>query len=289
MAPLQSFIILGIIIFIGVGLLVGVRFLTGHLQDNPWRAVIGDISAVVLVSVLLAPVVTDHFAREREREQRVWAARTVHLERLRPILLEDAKNLAQIAKSISDLGHVIPIFSKQREKDYDDTWFRHILIRDFGAHFSEFFHKRETLRTEVTTHESEVMDKINRSAKQVKVDKTVNNEEHRVQVAYALLHRCIGKGVGMKLEVGQDSFNYLFSTGGSGGGSGPGARPSEVIVAQFRAFEEYKPDTTFQSDCKKFAGRLDSIVARITELATDARSLAELAALSGDCPYTRVD
>jgi hypothetical protein len=105
-------VFIGLILIAGLAILLGVRYLTGHFDKNPWLSATGDLSVALMVSVLLAPWVTDYLARERELEQRRWNARTAHLERLRPILRADAETLA---KRLSSEGHLGPgLFTQSR-------------------------------------------------------------------------------------------------------------------------------------------------------------------------------
>jgi hypothetical protein len=265
----------------GLVILLIIRFFTGGLNEKPY-SVFGDLSVALIISVVLGPVVTHYLAKARELEQRRWNARTAHLERLRPILLADAANLEDVAKRISDSGHIIAIHSQHRDKEMEEIWFRHILIRDIGAHFPEFSKTREELRTEIALQQSEMMDSIHRIASGLGP-----NEDRRIEVAYALVRRCIGKGDGIKLEI-QPGGGYSYQSG-TGGSQGSDGNPPPHLVEEARVFREYKPDRSFKSDCARLSKRTSPFIDRLLNLAREARSLAEVATLPGDCAYTRVD
>jgi hypothetical protein len=60
-------------------------------------------------------------------------------------------------------------------------------------------------------------------------------------------------------------------------------------VEKERVFREYKRDQRLKSDCERLSKRVNPLIERQLNLLGEARSLAELSTIPGDCPYTRID
>jgi hypothetical protein len=156
-----------------------------------------------------------------------------------------------------------------------------------SAHFPEFIKMRDELRTEIALQQSEMIATIRRIASSLALDKGPN-EDRRMRVAYALVRRCIGKGDGIRLEIRPGGgYHYYNIAGGSQDNSG--GSPPPHLVEEARVFRDYTPDQGFKSDCERFSSRISPFADRLLDLAREARSLAEIAALPGDCPYTWVN
>jgi hypothetical protein len=219
---------------------------------------------------------------QSEAVQERVSARQSHLERLRAVLLADAKGLSELSRRMRELGFVVSPEAENSVSDEWDTWNRNVLVADLERHFPEFFSKRVGVRKDVSAQDAQMRSLVTRTGSQLRMPANGGDAGLRRQVALALVHRCSRNGFGFRLIVSQGSYSYAYSLGGSGASSGA---PSETLIAVDKAFRSFVGDASFNSECAELKVRADDAQRRLAALSAEAGTLAETTVLRGECEY----
>ena len=121
-------------------------------EDANKRPALGvAIFITVVTAVVAAPTITNLWAerrdvqneqraRQRDRESQRRQVRDVHLERLRPLLLADSKQLLQLSSQLAIEGTAIGGFLVENyEPPLDQAyWYSELLDRDLATHFTDY-------------------------------------------------------------------------------------------------------------------------------------------------------
>src|SRR5262245_45838870 len=109
---------------------------------TPWALLVA-VALLVTGAVLYFAFDGARTGDPKDRE-RYLTARANHFDKLRALLVEDARELDTISKGIVEQGHYTPLIGQS--PDSDDVWYPQLLIRDFASHFTAFAADREKLR-----------------------------------------------------------------------------------------------------------------------------------------------
>jgi hypothetical protein len=161
-------------------------------------------------------------------------------------------------------------------------WEKDALVDDLPEHFPEYSHRRAELKAEVLAHQSKTQTFISNTMASVS---GLENASDREQVAMSLVHRCMRRGEGMRLEITADRYSYSNSSGGVS--SGPG-KPGQNLVDLERAFSSFQSTSDFSARCDELSAAATRISAAFEDLAKQARALSESAVLRGDCQFVEV-
>ena len=213
------------------------------------------------------------------------AARQAHLQSLRAVLRDEARQLEGSSNELANKGYrfaAVDINDLAKNEEFE--WRRNVLMSDFGSHFPSYATQRAQLSKDLSNHDARVRELVERIRTAIRWPASV--DDRRLQVAHALVHRCSRKGFGIRFERGSNGgYGYQYSTGG-GGSSGGGPVP-ESVVAEWDAFRAFVPNASFESTCKELSARADNLARRLSDASRQASVLAEVTALEGDCQYLR--
>jgi hypothetical protein len=274
-------------VVVALALLAAVHYALKRWQSHPMTAVFGPVAASVVIAAVVGPTFSHVWAMKRDLEQRQWSARVAHFERIRPILLTEAKDLLDYSRRIAEQGHLLgSLQGIEIARNEDLMWNRDLLVMDLESHFPAYALARAQLRVDVASHDTRLREVVDRVGAEFSVPAEVGNDDRavRLQAGMALVHRCSRGGFGMHLEINQNGgHGYSYSAGG--GGSNGGGAPWPGLLATWDAFRTYQPDASFTSACAELKGRADELSQRLARLANDANTLAEVTMLNGDCKY----
>ncbi len=260
-----------------------------------WPALAQAIFITVVTAVVAAPTVTNLWAerrdvqneeraRQRDRESQRREVRDVHLERLRPLLLSDSKQLLQLSNQLAIEGTAIGGFLVENyERPIDQTyWYPEILYRDLATHFPDYGTVRERVRGEVLAQQKETLEIQRLASESIKIRPQDGNADG---VAVAIVRQCMGTGNGISLEIDATG-HYTFNDGGARQ-TGVGEPPRYVVTA-LQAYRAFKPTDSFKASCNTLRERAKRLATELRTLAVDAAVAAESPALFGECRYVRM-
>ena len=261
-----------------------------------WPALAQAIFITVVTAVVAAPTVTNLWAerrdvqneeraRQRDRESQRREVRDVHLERLRPLLLSDSKQLLQLSNQLAIEGTAIGGFLVENyERPIDQTyWYPEILYQDLATHFPDYGTVRERVRGEVLAQQKETLEIQRLASESIKI-KTLKMAT-LMGFAVAIVRQCMGTGNGISLEIDATG-HYTFNDGG-GRQTGVGEPPRYVVTA-LQAYRAFKPTDSFKASCNTLRERAKRLATELRTLAVDAAVAAESPALFGECRYVRM-
>ena len=277
------------VLFVALLLLGAISYASKRWESHPLNAVYGQVAASIVIAAVVGPTFTHMWAMKRDLEQRAWDARVAHFERLRPILLNEAKEFKTYSDRVNAQGHLIgSLRGTDVQKNVELMWNRDFLIADLGSHFAEYASRREKLRSASIYHDAKLRELVDRIGSGFSIPADVGNDERSVRQngGMALVHRCVQNGYGMRMERPQSGgYSYSYSAGGSASSSS--GDPSPAILSTWEAFQNFKPDASFNSVCSELRAGVDDLSADFIRLANEALVLAEVATLQGDCDYLR--
>jgi hypothetical protein len=251
----------------------------------PAHSTAADWAAAIVIAAVVGPMFNHAWAMKRDIQQRRWSAQQRHLDRLRPILLADAKLTSDLSKTVHDSGHAWGLHSSDRSDER--FWFPNVLTRDLEVHFMDYFRAREELRNDIAAQEKEMRTLIARVGDAFSVPDVLTHSDWptgRLQVAYALVRRCMEKATPMRLQrLHGGGYEFEYGTGGSQTNSAE--EPPSSLVAMVEAFEQFQPDDGFRRACRTLADRAAEIERKLLEASDEANRLAEVSQIRGLCRY----
>jgi hypothetical protein len=261
---------------------VGLILYSVHVRKEEQKAKLAATATFVssfVLTILTSVFLSNLFAQKRDRDQRVWNLSQQHLVRLKPVLRLDADRYDSIINGERVSGHV-GLNAATMEKELDSLFAPDILSSHLLVHFPEYYQRKQSLRNEVKELDEEFNKTLELVRNEVKLPAT--GESRRVEVAQAVLQRCLKKGFGISLVIQESSYNYL-AVGSTTGGTG---RPSPDMVAAFKAFQTFR-DSKVQSQCDDMLRRGEVIIGEATKLKQEVLILAELTILPNSCEYVK--
>lgn len=253
-----------------------------HVRNEEQKAKLAATATFVssfVLTVLTSVFLSNLFAQRRDRDQRVWNLSQQHLVRLKPVLRLDADRYDSIINGERVSGHV-GLKAATMEKELDSLFAPDILSSHLGVHFPDYYQRKQSLRNEVKELDEEFNDALELVRNEVKLAPI--GESRRVEVAQAVLQKCLKKGFGISLVIQESSYNYL-AVGSTTGGSG---QPLPDMIAAFQAFRAFR-DSKIQSRCDDILKRAEAIIGNATKLKQEVLMLAELTTLPNSCEYVK--
>jgi hypothetical protein len=89
----------------------------------------------------------------------------------------------------------------------------------------------------------------------------------------------------MTLQIEPNVYTFSFGAGFSPSPQG-GSPPRELLDA-LEIYKAFTPDTQMATECQSLKTRAARIVENAKKLEQEAKSLAAIPSLTGDCPYLR--
>jgi hypothetical protein len=240
------------------------------------------LAVAVLIPVVVTVQLNHVLAVAREGEQRRFTLRLDHLARLRPILKAESANFGRIVKQIGAAPRVTDLNKDEASNlsELQGLLFSDPLSKDLANHFTAYSEAKDRLSREIQDQDGEHRREVFRLSRMA----SLAPEDHRGNVALALLWKCIGLGPGMTLTVEpKGGYHYSLMSGSSNNSSGS---PPPEIVAAFRAFTAFRADEEFEIRCASLKARAVRIAETARGLQGEALVLSETPSLSGTCRYT---
>ena len=210
-----------------------------------------------------------------------------HFERIRPVLLADAKALSDYSRRVAEQGHLLGwLRGADIARNDSLMWDHDLLVADLVSHFPDYAVARGQARRDLASHDERLRELVTRIGAGFSVTADVSHDDASVRrrAGEALVHRCTRDAYGMRLDIkSAGGYSYGYSMGGSG--TAGGGSPGPELLETWNAFRTYEPDTFFESECATLQTGADELGNRLAKLADEARAWAETMAFAGDCRY----
>jgi hypothetical protein len=219
------------------------------------------VTVTVAVSIVLSVALNQLWAARRDSEQRVWTARSQHLQQLQLLLRAESASLNGIAQALRQGRYFALVADDARQAVWqDDT-----LTADVERHFPEYFRERERLIRRILEHDSE-RGQI-RQIVSATLQLTDAAERYRSDLVPALVNKCGGAAPGRSL----------------------GSQDQLPVHDAVRAYEQYRCTSDLARLCQSLLDRAADLADAALVASEAARHYAEQTVLHGSCTYAPGD
>jgi hypothetical protein len=246
---------LTVVIFAGVGLYLSIT----ALRNYRVAVQVVTVTTTMAVSFIFSVGIGQLWGARRDRDERVWAARSRHLGQLQALLRTEAESLKAIAQALRVGRYLTQVANDARQAVWEDD----TLTSDVERHFPEYYREREKLIREILEHDS-MLGRI-RQVVSSSLPLTEATEPYRWEVVPALVRKCGGAAPGV-------SFAHLADS----------SRPAPDAA---QIFDRYRCAVDLTRMCQALLDRAADLADAALQASEAARRYAEETVLHGSCTY----
>jgi len=235
------------------------------------------VTRTIAVCIVFSVGLNQLWGARRDRDQRVWTARSQHLQRLQILLRAESESLTGMAQALREGRYFALVADDARKAVWrDDT-----LTTDIERHFPEYFRERERLIRTILEHDSK-LGHI-RQIVSATLRLTEATEFYRSDLVPALVKKCGGAAPGV-------SFNHIADNSAfrrMGGRSSGVRNPDQIMPMRdaFRTYEQYRCTSDLARMCQSLFDRAADLADAALVASEAARRYAEETVLHGSCTY----
>ena len=143
-------------------------------------------AASLSIAIIFAVALNQAWGARRDRDQRIYAARGQHLQRLQTLLRTESEALSGIAGALRDGRYFTQVANDARQA----VWHDDVLTADVERHFPEYSREREQLIRAILEHDRE----MGRFASDLSASLRLTDatEPYRIDLVSALVKKCAG-------------------------------------------------------------------------------------------------
>jgi hypothetical protein len=217
-----------------------------------------------------------------QEENRRFALREAHLDRLRPALQTISKVLFNVSESLERDGYSTDVESGVvRPGNYEGMWYPgDPLADDLPNHFKAYAEGRDELRKVLPEHDKRYWE-FHRKVETVAFGASVSPAR---ETAYQAVQKCTGKSVEFRIDQRLEGIAYIEE----GRNRIPIIdRPAAEKAVEF--FDAFPPTPELKASCDALARDTAAVDEKVVKLAKELRTLAEGSSLPGDCPLLKLE
>jgi len=235
------------------------------------------VTIVIAIAVIFSVSIGQLWGAKRDRDHRVWTARSQHQERLRALLRGESASLKDIAHALREGRYFTLVTDDARKAVWQDD----ALTADVERHFPEYFREREELIRQVLQYDSELgrIRQIVSAALQL----GEQTEPYRSELVPALVNKCAGASPGASFVRLANGSSRL----GSAGRDADSGRVDPVVATgdAVRTYQEYRCTADLTRMCLSVRERAGDLADAASLASEAARRYAEETELRGSCTY----
>jgi uncharacterized membrane protein YccC len=224
------------------------------------------LTASLSIAIIFAVALNQAWAARRDRDQRIFAARGQHLQRLQALLRTESEALTEIAGALRAGRYFTQVANDARQA----VWHDDVLTTDVERHFPEYFREREHLIRAILEHDRETGRVRQRLSASLRLHDPT--EPYRIHLVSALVKKCAGASDDQSLD------GELF-------GDRHSSPQTLAREAAAHTYDEYRCSPPLIADCRQLFDRADDLADEALQLSAAARRDAEETILHGSCTY----